>query len=184
MRIQEYANNSRVILAICLIGVWFVTSSLEDKAVEDAWQSYINTSYEHEPNEFKLQYKKLLNTYQQRSSQQFKFHGPYSYKNKYMQLNVDFEEDGKITIEKNSYNAGKNKVRASYKIVGSTMVFFDVYPSSSTWLRPGYYKETVNALFTEVQPFEIVNDNEIDWIGVNGRWKMIKKQPENNVDKL
>lgn len=175
MQIQEYAINKWVILTISFIGLWFVTSRLEDNAVESAWQSYINNAHEHQPTEYKTQYTKLLNTYQQRPSQTFNFNGTYSYKNKYMLLNVNFEEGGKITIEKDTYHAGKNKVRASYKIVGSTMVFFDVHPSSSTWLRPGHFKETVNALFTEVQPFEIINDHEIDWIGVNGRWKMVKQ---------
>ena len=175
MQIQEYAINRWVILAISFIGLWFVTSRLEDNAVEGAWRSYLNNSYEEQPAEFKTQYKKLLNTYQQRPSKTFNFNGSYSYKNKNMLLNVDFEEGGKITIEKDYSHSGKHKVRASYKIVGSTMVFFDVRPSSSTWLRPGYIGEIANALIAEVQPFEIINDHEIDWIHVNGRWKMVKQ---------
>lgn len=175
MQTKNLQINKWILLAVSFTCLWIVTSRLEDQATNEAWHRYINKTLGNKPNEHRVQYTKLLNTYQNKLSPALHLNGTYTYKNNYMQLKVTFSENEKIKVIKTTFHSGENIASARYKVIGSTMIFSEITPSSATWRVPGHYREAAEAFPSESQPFEIINDKEIHWIGVKGRWKLIKQ---------
>ncbi len=176
MPFQKHKIIKWIVVAVSFFGLWIITTRLENKERQDAWHKNTDELIS-EP------VKDLLTRYSQMQPKPPNLHGVYEFRNEYRRLKVTFEDGNTIVAEYDIVNYAKDAdrgsvafvARAKYRIMGSTLVFSDIHPRSESWLRYGSDSEAFWAFPWAIQPFEMINDKEIDWIRPDVRLKLIKQ---------
>lgn len=176
MHFYGYHHTKWILWVLALSSAWLASSYLEDYQLNQRWEDSLAAKFERMPTAYRTQYNQFLATYENKPPAKIALNGTYVHTNKLLNLEITFEKNGRVVINRIRHDLNLHgRASATYQLMGSTLVFSDVKPSSSTWFHLGDAWDAQKAFPFKRQAIEIISDREIRWVGLDGHLSLVKQ---------